>query len=132
MKIVIFIRQKPEVAESVIRALKSMGYFIRGYLISDMWKPSFQQVITFDSIIIIDDSEAGTILCQQLRAFFYVPIVVLGTHSDSIGRAKMLNHGADDAMSLPVHPTELAARLDAVLRRYEHRVMQFRRLSSRV
>jgi DNA-binding response OmpR family regulator len=132
MKTVIFVRQKPEIAESVIRALKSRGYFLRDTFTSNSWEISFQQAISFDSLVIVDDSEAGVFLCQQLRASFHVPIVSLGTRSDAIGLAQMLNYGADDAISLPVHPGELAARLDAVLRRYEHHFLPYPRLSPRV
>ena len=131
VKTVIFIRQEPEVAETVVSALKWMGYFIRDALHSDKWEPYFEQVLSFDTIVIIDDSDTGMVLCKQLRDSIYIPILALSSRSDMAGRVKMLNAGADDLISLPIHPAELAARLDAVLRRYERRVLPYHHLAPR-
>ena len=67
MKTVIIIRQKTWVARSVVEALKSIGYFIDDILISDKWEPSFKQVLSRDTIVIVDDSANGVKICNKLR-----------------------------------------------------------------
>src|SRR4051812_10132664 len=50
-------------------------------------------------------------LCQALRARTAIPILALVTGADASERVALLRAGADDAVTLPVAPQELAARL---------------------
>ena len=125
MKTVIIIRQKTWVAQSVVGALKSIGYFIDDILISDKWEPSFKQVLSRDTIVIVDDSDIGVKICKKLRNYIFVPIIVISTRNGLIRKTTMLNQGADDVIPLSVSFAELAARLDTIIRRYEHRVKPY-------
>jgi DNA-binding response OmpR family regulator len=62
----------------------------------------------------------GLAICQQLRRFSDVPIILL-TPNQSDVIISALEIGADDAMSYPVSPEELVARVEALLRRL-HRI----------
>ena len=59
----------------------------------------------------------GLELCRRLRATNRVPIVVLTARGDEIDRVLGLELGADDYITKPFSPRELAARIKAVLRR---------------
>lgn len=59
----------------------------------------------------------GTDLCREIRAESSVPIIFLSSANDPIDRVVGLELGADDYISKPFHHKELAARVNAVLRR---------------
>jgi DNA-binding response OmpR family regulator len=59
----------------------------------------------------------GLELCKRIRATSNVPIVVVSARGDTQSRVRGLQLGADDYLSKPFDPSELAARVDAVLRR---------------
>lgn len=59
----------------------------------------------------------GTELCREIRAESSVPIIFLSSANDPIDRVVGLELGADDYISKPFHHKELAARVNAVLRR---------------
>ena len=62
----------------------------------------------------------GPALAEELReAGADVPILLLASREDAEVRAKALRRGADDCLTRPVHPKELAARLEALCRRPE-------------
>lgn len=61
----------------------------------------------------------GFALCQQLRTFSAVPIVMLTARGDDEDRIVGLELGADDYLSKPFNPRELLARIRAVLRRLQ-------------
>jgi len=59
----------------------------------------------------------GYKLCQQIREFSPVPIIMLSTLVDEDALLKGLNSGADDFMAKPFSVNELLARIEALLRR---------------
>ena len=59
----------------------------------------------------------GLELCKRIRATSNVPIIVLSARGDIPSRVRGLQLGADDYLPKPFDPTELLARVDAVLRR---------------
>ncbi|MBD3108270.1 response regulator transcription factor [Bacillus sp. AGMB 02131] len=50
-----------------------------------------------------------------------VPIILMGTNSSEAERIDWLNKGADDFLMKPFSPSELVARVEAVLRRTANR-----------
>ncbi len=54
---------------------------------------------------------------RRLRAFSTVPVLMLTARGDETDRIVGLELGADDYLSKPFNPRELAARLRAILRR---------------
>ncbi len=59
----------------------------------------------------------GFTICQQIREFSSLPIIMLTARGSEEDRVKGLQIGADDYMVKPFSLKELAARIDAALRR---------------
>ncbi|HLY93775.1 MAG TPA: response regulator transcription factor [Gaiellaceae bacterium] len=63
----------------------------------------------------------GFEVCRMMRAHSKVPIVMLTARDEEPDRVAGLELGADDYVSKPFSPRELAARIKAILRRAEQR-----------
>lgn len=63
----------------------------------------------------------GIEVCRRLRADSDVPIIMLTARDDEIDRVLGFELGADDYVTKPFSPRELAARVKAILRRAEPR-----------
>jgi DNA-binding response OmpR family regulator len=63
----------------------------------------------------------GFEVCRRMRAHSKVPIVMLTARDEEPDRVAGLELGADDYVSKPFSPRELAARIKAILRRSEYR-----------
>jgi DNA-binding response OmpR family regulator len=59
----------------------------------------------------------GFDVCQQIRRISDVPIIFLSGHTQLNDRIRGLQIGGDDYMVKPFEPSELLARIEAVLRR---------------
>jgi DNA-binding response OmpR family regulator len=59
----------------------------------------------------------GLELCRRIRATSNMPIIVVSARGDLQSRVRGLQLGADDYLPKPFDPSELAARVEAVLRR---------------
>lgn len=65
----------------------------------------------------------GLEVCRQLREESDVPIIMLTARTTEADRLKGLDLGADDYVTKPFSPRELAARVRAVLRRIPEEVL---------
>ena len=65
----------------------------------------------------------GVGLCRAVRQFCDVPILMVTARIDELDRLLGLNSGADDYVCKPFSPREVMARVHALLRRSERRVM---------
>ncbi len=61
---------------------------------------------------------SGFALCAQLRETYAFPILMLTAKAGDMDKINGLTIGADDYMTKPFNPLELAARVKAQLRRY--------------
>jgi len=68
--------------------------------------------------IMLPDTD-GFHLCQEVRRFSDVPIVMLTARAGEVDKVRGLEMGADDYVTKPFSHLELLARVRAVLRRYE-------------
>ncbi len=59
----------------------------------------------------------GVAVCQQLRQWSQMPIIVLSAVGEEDAKVQALAAGADDYVTKPFGPRELIARLQAALRR---------------
>ena len=59
----------------------------------------------------------GWAVCAKIRETSKVPIIMLTAKSEVFDRIQGLEMGADDYITKPFEPTELVARVEAVLRR---------------
>jgi two-component system KDP operon response regulator KdpE len=60
---------------------------------------------------------SGLEVCQSLREWSHLPVLVLSAVGDEREKVRALDAGADDYVTKPFNPEELLARLRAVLRR---------------
>ena len=59
----------------------------------------------------------GTEVCQQIREFSSVPVVMVTAKGDDMDKIMGLEYGADDYVTKPFNILELKARIKAILRR---------------
>ena len=59
----------------------------------------------------------GETVCQRIREFSQVPIIMVTARGEDDDKVKGLDSGADDYVTKPFSASELAARVRAVLRR---------------
>jgi DNA-binding response OmpR family regulator len=72
-------------------------------------------------LVILDVGLPGAVdgfeVCRRLRAASGVPVMILTARADEIDRVLGFELGADDYVTKPFSPRELAARVKAILRR---------------
>ncbi|MBJ7537898.1 response regulator transcription factor [Marinomonas transparens] len=61
----------------------------------------------------------GLTVCRKLQAWYQGSLLVLTASGDDMDQVAVLEMGADDFVSKPIHPRVLLARVRALLRRYE-------------
>ena len=62
----------------------------------------------------------GFTVCQRIREFSQVPIIMVTARGNEKDKIKGLDSGADDYVTKPFSAAELVARVRAVLRRYKY------------
>ena len=76
---------------------------------------------SFD-IILLDvmlPKMGGFEVCQQIRGFSNVPIIMLTAKTDDMDKILGLDYGADDYMTKPFNILEVKARIKAIMRRLD-------------
>jgi two-component system OmpR family response regulator len=73
----------------------------------------------FDLVVldIVMPEDDGLTLCRKIRAQSRLPIIFVSSRDEELDRVLGLELGADDYLTKPFSPRELAARVAAVLRR---------------
>ena len=109
----------------------SIGQLVRGYLDREgyrvVWVASGEEALAELTrhpikLVVLDiglPGMDGFEACRQIRARSRVPIVMLTARDEEPDRVVGLELGADDYVTKPFSPRELAARIKAVLRRTE-------------
>lgn len=64
----------------------------------------------------------GFEVCQQIREFSNVPIIMLTAKGDDMDKILGLEYGADDYITKPFNILEVKARIKAILRRIEPKI----------
>jgi two-component system catabolic regulation response regulator CreB len=115
---ILIVEDEPAIADNIKFALETEGF-------ETVWHGSGENVLSLLSeglidLIVLDiglPDVNGMDLCRDIRKSYTLPIIFLTARSDEIDRIVGLEIGADDYMSKPFSPRELAARVKAVLRR---------------
>lgn len=109
----------------------SVGELVRGYLSRDgyyvLWVRTGEEALVELArhpikIVILDiglPGMDGFEVCREMRSRSRVPILMLTARDEESDRIVGLEVGADDYLSKPFSPRELAARIKAILRRTE-------------
>jgi two-component system catabolic regulation response regulator CreB len=118
---ILLVEDEQAIADTLIYALGSEGFAVRHILLGRDALPAHRES-PFDLIILdvgLPDTTGFEVL-RQLRAHpdgRDVPVVFLTARADEIDRILGLELGADDYVTKPFSPREVAARARAILRR---------------
>jgi DNA-binding response OmpR family regulator len=115
---ILIVEDEPTVAEVLDRYLRRDGYEVRivhdgpGAIAEyDRFQP---ELVVLDLMLPGID---GMEVCRRIRANATTPIIMLTARGDEVDKLVGLEIGADDYVTKPFSPRELAARVKAVLRR---------------
>src|SRR2546421_8432976 len=109
----------------------SVGELVRAYLTRDgyrvVWVRSGEDALTELErhpvrMVLLDiglPGKDGFDVCREIRGKSQVPILMLTARDEEPDRIVGLEVGADDYLTKPFSPRELAARIKAILRRTE-------------
>ncbi|MBA2767526.1 MAG: response regulator transcription factor [Sporichthyaceae bacterium] len=108
----------PTISEVVERYLKHDGYDVE--CVSDGPTALHRALVTHPDLVVLDimlPGLDGLEVCRRLRASTSTPVILLTALGSEGDRIAGLEHGADDYITKPFSPRELALRVRAVLRR---------------
>ncbi len=112
---------EPIVREVVVRYLEHEGYRTLeaddGDAARDALTRSSPDLVVLDVMLPGTD---GLELCRWIRATSQLPVILLTARGEEADRIVGLELGADDYVTKPFSPRELAARVKSVLRRSDH------------
>lgn len=118
MKKILVAEDEVKILEVVKAYLEREGYMVittaNGLEALDIAKRTSPDLIILDLML---PGLSGEDVCQKLRSRSDVPILMLTAKSSEDERVKGLSMGADDYLVKPFSPRELAARVNAILRR---------------
>jgi len=122
---ILIVEDEPAIVDNIEYALETEGFetvcFSEGLpLISFLSKEPADLILLDIGLPDINGLE----LCKEIRKAHSVPIIFLTARTDEIDRVVGLEIGADDYITKPFSPRELAARVKAVLRRTRHPALQ--------
>lgn len=83
----------------------------------DLIKANSYDIVLLDVMLPIMD---GYTVCQQVREFSDVPIIMITARSEDMDKILGLDYGADDYMTKPFNILEVKARIKAIKRRNRH------------
>ncbi|UGT60373.1 response regulator transcription factor [Nocardia asteroides] len=113
---VLIVEDDHDLAEELHRGLESQGFqgFVANTGRDALILHTEAEVVLLD--IGLPDMD-GLEVCRKIRTISNIPIIILSGRSDEIDRVLGLKLGADDYVIKPHSLRELAARLEAVIRR---------------
>ena len=115
---ILIVDDEPAIVDTIQYALETDGFetacLFSGESLMDVIAQQRIDLVVLD-IGLPDIS--GLELCKEIRKTRDVPVIFLTARTDEIDRVVGLEIGADDYITKPFSPRELAARVKAVLRR---------------
>ena len=116
-EIIIFEDEK-RIAQLLVDFLARDGFevtvFNEGSLAVEVVKNRKPALLILDLML---PGKDGLTICKEVREFSTVPILMLTARVDEIDRLLGLEFGADDYVCKPFSPSEVVARVKAILRR---------------
>jgi DNA-binding response OmpR family regulator len=121
MATVLVVDDEPIVREVVVRYLSREGHetleAADGVAARAVIERSYPDLVVLDVMLPGTD---GLELCRWIRATSELPVIMLTARGEEADRIVGLELGADDYVTKPFSPRELAARVRTVLRRSNH------------
>lgn len=114
---ILVIEDEPAIRDSLVYVLKTEGFEV---LTAPTLAAARQALQREPSLLILDvglPDGSGFDFCRELRRTSLVPVLFLTSRADEIDRVVGLELGADDYVTKPFSPREVAARVKAILRR---------------
>ena len=106
------------IRELVIYTLRSTGMDAKGFgLPSEFWHAMEEQLPELVLLDIMLPKMDGFEVCQHIREFSNMPIVMLTAKGDDMDKILGLEYGADDYITKPFNILEVKARIKAIMRR---------------
>ena len=130
VKTVLVVDDEPIVREVVVRYLEREGY--RTLEAGDGDRARELVRAESPSLVVLDLMLPGTdglALCRWIRSRSDLPVIMLTARGEEVDRIVGLEVGADDYVTKPFSPRELAARVRTVLRRSTPAATPVERLS---
>ena len=118
MNSLLFIEDDDAIRVALTLALEDEGYEVREAPDGRTGLALFQE--REPDLVLLDlrlPDLSGFDVCRQLRSNSIVPIIIVTAQTDTYDLVAGLEAGADDYVTKPVVPKELAARIRAALRR---------------
>ena len=129
MTTVLVVDDEPIVREVVVRYLEREGYTTLeaddGDDARDLLERESPDLVVLDVMLPRTD---GLELCRWIRARSELPVIMLTARGEEADRIVGLELGADDYVTKPFSPRELAARIRTVLRRARSGTTGFERI----
>jgi DNA-binding response OmpR family regulator len=114
----LFIEDDDGIRLALRLALEDEGYTVHEAVNGTAGLATFRQHVV--DLVLLDlrlPDISGFDVCRSLRAESIVPIIIITAQTDTYDMVAGLEAGADDYVTKPVVPKELAARIRALLRR---------------
>ncbi len=116
---ILLVEDNPVAAKSIELKLVAEGHNV---FVTDMGEDAIELTAVYDYDLMLLDLDLADIEgLEVLRAVrakkIRTPVIILTASSDVETKVKALTAGADDFISKPFHKAELAARINAVVRR---------------
>jgi DNA-binding response OmpR family regulator len=116
---IVVIEDDPNIADLVDVYLRRDGYRVVQAVDGDLGLQAVER--ERPRLVVLDIGLPGTVdgfeVCRRIRASSGVPVVMLTARDTELDRILGLELGADDYVTKPFSPRELAARVKAILRR---------------
>ena len=116
---ILVVDDEKEIADLVALYLKNDGYEVRTvYTAADALACVELEEISLAVLDVMLPDMSGFALCQKIREAHMFPIILLTAKVEDMDKIMGLTLGADDYITKPFNPLELAARVKTQLRRY--------------
>ena len=118
---ILLVEDEAMIAQVQQAYLQNAGYLVhwheRGDAVIEAVKIQKPDVVLLDIMIPDIKGRDGVALCQAIREFSDVPIMMVTAKVEELDRLVGFESGADDYLCKPVSPKERVARVKALLRR---------------
>lgn len=121
---VFIVEDEQQIADILNDYLQASGYETRLINRGNEVIPSFRK--DNPDLILLDimlPGKDGMTICKEIREFSDIPIIMLTARVEEIDRLLGLEFGADDYICKPFSPREVVARVNAVLRRFNNKMV---------
>lgn len=122
---ILVVDDEKEIADLVEVYLKNENYTVYKFYTGEEALACIRQVPLDLAIldVMLPDVD-GFSICQKIREKYYFPVIMLTARVEDMDKIMGLTLGADDYITKPFNPLELAARVKTQLRRYKRYNLQ--------